>query len=174
MGRIAQLLGFTSPSSAFGDRVRSEVAFAKKRLNKELVDITRDPPSHCSGGPVGKDILNWKGAVMGPSDSPFEGGVFFVSIQFPAKYPYIPPIVKFETRVYHPNIDFFGNINVDILKPHKWPASLNTPNLLLSICSFLTDPNPEDPFNPIANLYRKDRKKYDEIAKEWTRKYAMR
>ncbi|KAK9138158.1 hypothetical protein Sjap_008752 [Stephania japonica] len=174
MARISQLLGFTSPSSAFEDRVRSEIAFAKKRLNKELVDITRDPPSHCSGGPLGKDILNWKGAIMGPSDLPFEGGVFFILEQFPAKYPCMPPIVKFETRIYHPNKDFFGNINVDILKLHKWSPSLTTPNLLLSICSFLTDPNLEDTFNPIANLYCNDRKKYNEIAKEWTRKYAMR
>lgn len=46
--------------------------------------------------------------------------------------------------------------------------------VLLSICSLLTDPNPDDPLVPkIALRYKEDRKKHDETAKEWTRKYAM-
>ena len=47
-------------------------------------------------------------------------------------------------------------------------------SVLLSICSLLTDPNPDDPLVPdIAKIYKEDRKKYNETAKEWTRKYAM-
>ena len=46
--------------------------------------------------------------------------------------------------------------------------------VLLSICSLLTDPNPEDPLVPeIARMYKSDREKYNELAREWTRKYAM-
>ena len=46
--------------------------------------------------------------------------------------------------------------------------------VLLSVCSLLTDPNPDDPLVPeIARLYKTDRKKYEETAREWTRKYAM-
>jgi len=46
--------------------------------------------------------------------------------------------------------------------------------VLLSICSLLTDPNPDDPLVPdIARIYKTDRPKYNELAKEWTRKYAM-
>ena len=46
--------------------------------------------------------------------------------------------------------------------------------VLLSICSLLTDPNPDDPLVPdIARIYKTDRSKYNETAKEWTRKYAM-
>lgn len=47
-------------------------------------------------------------------------------------------------------------------------------SVLLSICSLLTDPNPEDPLVPeIARVYKTDREKYNELAREWTRKYAM-
>ena len=46
--------------------------------------------------------------------------------------------------------------------------------VLLSICSMLTDPNPDDPLVPeIAHTYKTDRDKYTATAREWTRKYAM-
>lgn len=45
------------------------------------------------------------------------------------------------------------------------------PTVLLSICSMLTDPNPDDPLVPeIANLYKTDRPRYESTAREWTRK----
>lgn len=46
--------------------------------------------------------------------------------------------------------------------------------VLLSICSLLTDPNPDDPLVPeIAHIYKTDRSRYEDTAREWTRKYAM-
>ena len=46
--------------------------------------------------------------------------------------------------------------------------------VLLSICSMLTDPNPDDPLVPeIAHVYKTDRAKYEQTAREWTRKYAV-
>jgi ubiquitin-conjugating enzyme E2 D/E len=46
--------------------------------------------------------------------------------------------------------------------------------VLLSICSMLTDPNPDDPLVPeIAHVYKTDREKYEQTAREWTRKYAV-
>ncbi|RWW73857.1 hypothetical protein BHE74_00018228 [Ensete ventricosum] len=46
--------------------------------------------------------------------------------------------------------------------------------VLLSICSLLTDPNPDDPLVPeIAHMYKTDRAKYEATARSWTQKYAM-
>ena len=46
--------------------------------------------------------------------------------------------------------------------------------VLLSICSMLTDPNPDDPLVPeIAHVYKTDRSRYEQTAREWTRKYAI-
>lgn len=46
--------------------------------------------------------------------------------------------------------------------------------VLLSICSLLTDPNPDDPLVPeIAHMYKTDRPKYESTARSWTQKYAM-
>lgn len=110
---------------------------------------------------------------MGPPDSPYQGGVFFLTIHFPTDYPFKPPKVAFTTRIYHPNINSNGSICLDILRS-QWSPALTISKVLLSICSLLCDPNPDDPLVPeIARIYKTDREKYNELAREWTRKYAM-
>ena len=146
---------------------------AAKRINKELTDLQRDPPSNCSAGPVGDDMFTWQATIMGPSDSPYQGGVFFLTIKFPTDYPFKPPKIQFQTKIYHPNINSNGGICLDILKD-QWSPALTISKVLLSICSLLTDPNPEDPLVPeIAHLYKTNKAEYEKTAREWTRKHSM-
>ncbi|XP_066481284.1 ubiquitin-conjugating enzyme E2 D2 [Tiliqua scincoides] len=151
----------------------SAAAMALKRIHKELNDLARDPPAQCSAGPVGDDMFHWQATIMGPNDSPYQGGVFFLTIHFPTDYPFKPPKVAFTTRIYHPNINSNGSICLDILRS-QWSPALTISKVLLSICSLLCDPNPDDPLVPeIARIYKTDREKYNRIAREWTQKYAM-
>ena len=97
---------------------------------------------------------------MGPNDSPFQGGIFNLSIHFPTDYPFKPPIIFFNfiTKIYHPNISSSGSICLDILK-QQWSPALTINKILLSICSLLTDPNPDDPLVPeAANLFKNNKK----------------
>ena len=144
-----------------------------KRIQKELIDFNKDPPTNCSGGPVNvKDMFHWQVTIMGPGDSPYQGGVFFLNIHFPTDYPFKPPKCTFTTRIYHPNINSNGTFSLDILKD-QWSPALTISKVLLSISSLLTDPNPDDPLVPeIANIYKSNRAKYEATAKEWTKKYA--
>ncbi|KAI9185906.1 hypothetical protein LWI28_011802 [Acer negundo] len=147
-----------------------EFAMASKRINKELKDLQKDPPASCSAGPVADDMFHWQATIMGPADSPFAGGVFLVSIHFPPDYPFKPPKVAFRTKVFHPNINSNGSICLDILK-EQWSPALTISKVLLSICSLLTDPNPDDPLVPeIAHMYKTDRAKYETTARSWTQK----
>ena len=120
---------------------------ALKRIQRELAELGRDPPANCSAGPVGEDLFHWQATIMGPDESPYSGGVFFLDIHFPADYPFKPPKVSFTTRIYHCNINSNGGICLDILK-EQWSPALTISKVLLSICSLLTDANPDDPLVP--------------------------
>jgi ubiquitin-conjugating enzyme E2 D/E len=143
-----------------------------RRIQKELADLTKDPPPNCSAGPIGHDMYEWAGMIVGPEDTPYSGGLFRLSIYFPADYPYKPPTIKFINKVYHPNINAAGSICLDILKT-QWSPALTISKVLLSISSLLSDPNPRDPLSPdIARVYLESRDVFDTTAREWTQKYA--
>ena len=144
-----------------------------QRITKELKEIQNDPPANCSAGPEGDDMYEWQASIMGPKDSPYYGGVFWLKIHFPKDYPFKPPKVMFLTRIYHPNISSSGAICIDILKDN-WSPALTISKVLLCICSLLDDPNPDDPLVPdIAELFNNDREAYNTKAKVMTLQYAM-
>lgn len=146
---------------------------ATNRIKRELLDLQRDPPSNCSAGPDGDNMYKWKGVILGPSDSPYSGGLFHLNINFPVDYPFKPPLISFSTQIYHPNINSAGAICLDILKT-QWSPALTISKVLLSVCSLLNDPNPDDPLVPeIARIYTTDRAEYNRKAKEFTIKYAQ-
>jgi ubiquitin-conjugating enzyme E2 D/E len=147
---------------------------ASKRITKELQDLTKEPPANCSAGPENSDdLFQWQATIIGPNDTPYAGGVFFLHIAFPTDYPFKPPKVQFTTKIYHCNVNNNGSICLDILQS-QWSPALTIGKVLLSICSLLTDPNPDDPLVPdIAKLYKGDRAKHDQTARDWTAKYAV-
>lgn len=146
---------------------------ALRRLCKELADITNDPPPMCSAGPVDDDMFTWKGSISGPIGSPYEGGVFFLNIEFPGNYPFVPPQIYFTTPIYHPNVSQRGYICLNMFRS-QWSPIMTVSKVLLFISSILCDPNPNDAFVPsIARMYLKDRDTYVSMARAWTKKYAM-
>jgi ubiquitin-conjugating enzyme E2 D/E len=145
---------------------------AARRIQKELDDLRTTPIETCTAGPTANDLYVWAATLVGPKDSPYEGGVFHLSLVLPTNYPFKPPRVTFTTKIFHPNISLTGAICLDILKD-QWSPALSIAKVLLSISSLLTDANPKDPLVPdIARLYVENRPEFDRTAREWTRLYA--
>ncbi|XP_061677370.1 ubiquitin-conjugating enzyme E2 E1 [Syngnathoides biaculeatus] len=159
-------------SKASMSKTSKLLSTSAKRIQKELADITLDPPPNCSAGPKGDNIYEWRSTILGPPGSVYEGGVFFLDIAFTPDYPFKPPKVTFRTRIYHCNINSQGVICLDILKDN-WSPALTISKVLLSICSLLTDCNPADPLvGSIATQYTTNRAEHDRTAKQWTKRYA--
>lgn len=145
-----------------------------RRLKKEIKMLKDDnQDDYYYAEPNEDDITKWSGYIMGPEDTPYEGGKFELNIEFTDNFPYKPPIVYFTTPIYHCNINSQGGICLDILK-YNWSPALSVGKLLMSISSLLAEPNPNDPLVPsIAQQYKDFRVEHDSKAKEYTKKYAI-
>jgi ubiquitin-conjugating enzyme E2 D len=142
------------------------------RIKVEYEELSKEPPSNISAGPIGSDMRHWEATILGPSESPYAGGIYSLEIIFPTNYPFKPPKIRFVTPIYHPNINKQGSICLDILNIN-WSPVLSITKLLLSICSLLTDPNPDDPLDEeIADLYINNKEMYFQNARNFTLKYA--
>lgn len=143
-----------------------------KAMKKEQADMEIDPVPDCyAAGPVGEDLFHWKGMIVGPDETPYARGIFFLDIHFPSDYPFRPPKIKFDTKIFHSNVQQkTGGIAVDIFT--EWSPAWRIDRVLLAIRSILADP-----LHPAINLdayklYRENRPEHDRIAREWTLEYA--
>tara|TARA_Y100000591_G_C21837393_1_gene703394 strand:- start:4 stop:528 length:525 start_codon:yes stop_codon:yes gene_type:complete len=146
---------------------------SEKRIKSELNEIKNSNSEYFTATPIDNNMYRWKASIKGPKESPYEGGIFLLDIEFPANYPFRPPKIAFITKIYHCNINEQGGICLDILK-EQWSPALTISKVLLSICSLLDDPNPDDPLMiDIARLYRDDRELHNKNARDKTKEFAM-
>ena len=146
---------------------------ASRRIASDYKLITQQPPEGVRFISQ-KSLLEWECEIDGPVDTIWEGGTFRLAVIFPPDYPFRAPNVKFITPMYHPNVSKQGGICLDLLID-KWLPSYHTASLLISIRSFLDDPNPEHGLNNDAlEVYRKDKKKYEENVKAYITQYGVK
>ncbi len=108
----------------------------------------------------------WQAVIFGPDDTPWEGGTFKLLLEFTEEYPNKPPVVRFLTKMFHPNIYNDGKICLDILQS-QWSPIYDIASILTSIQSLLCDPNPASPANAEASqMYESDRRQYNNRIKE--------
>lgn len=155
----------------------SKLMSTARRLLKELHEFHSDPnPNLENLGPVADDdLFNWAATLKGPKDSPYEGGLFKLSVAIPQSYPIHSPTIKFITPICHPNIHFkTGEICLDILK-NQWSPAWTISTAFTAIQALLTDPEPSSPLNvDAANLVRSgDMVAYNSLVRMYARLYAV-
>lgn len=146
-----------------------------RRVDKEIRQCIQDKASNIKVHIVGENLTHLKGVFKGPEGTPYEGGTFVIDIHIPSNYPFQPPKMKFDTRVYHPNISSqTGAICLDILKDN-WSPVLTLKTALISLQSLLCDAAPNDPQDAeVAGHYLRDRAGFNKTAKQWTELHAMK
>jgi ubiquitin-conjugating enzyme E2 M len=100
------------------------------------------------------DFMNFKVEYTPEKESMWYGGKYIFSFSVPDSYPFNAPKVLCETKIYHPNIDFQGNVCLNILK-EDWKPTMNITSCITGVYFLFTDPNPNDPLNhEAANVMR--------------------
>ena len=146
---------------------------ALKTLTKELEKLRSEPIYTCgvTVGPINNDVFHWNITMIGPKNTPYEGGLFNIVADFPNNYPDKGPKMRFTNKMYHCNISDQGNICISTLS--KWKKGSNMNEVLPKICALFFTQNLDDACDSKkANLYKNNKGAFNRIAKEYTRKYA--
>ncbi|XP_051564280.1 uncharacterized protein LOC127446948 isoform X3 [Myxocyprinus asiaticus] len=143
-----------------------------KRILEELKNLHCDPHPFFTVLPSETDFTFWKILMEGPSDTPYENGVFELYCEFGPEYPVKPPLVRFFTPVYHCNVNSEGRICHNIFD-RNYSAHITMREILDAIFGLMIAPEPSDPLDSIlAEEFQSDKHKYEDEAKKSTERYA--
>ncbi|KAK2594175.1 Ubiquitin-conjugating enzyme E2 1 [Conoideocrella luteorostrata] len=141
-----------------------------RRLAKELQDIHADRDhSGVYAMPVdGVNLRHLKGTIHGPPDSPYVGGTYMIDIEIPDNYPFKSPTMRFDTKIWHPNVSSqTGAICLDTLGS-GWSPVQTIKTALLSIRMLLEAPNPKDPQDAeVAMMLLQKPEQFARVAQDW-------
>ncbi|XP_074321254.1 ubiquitin-conjugating enzyme E2 20-like [Silene latifolia] len=136
-----------------------------KRLQSELMSLMMSGDPGISAFPEEDNIFTWKGTIQGSKGTVFEGTEYKLVLRFPNDYPFKPPVVKFETACFHPNVDGLGNICLDIFQD-KWSSAYDVRTILLSLQSLLGEPNTSSPLNTQAAALWSNQEEYRKMVEK--------
>jgi ubiquitin-conjugating enzyme E2 D/E len=156
------------------------------RLKKEYYLCSNDNELSligCSFGLDNNNYYKWKVSIVGPKDTPYENGLFFINIYFPEDYPKHGAEFRFINQIYHLNVDLkkktFGHICLTSL--NEWKSTgkvMGKPGYavkqaLFDIFYLFFTQGIESPYDQgMKELYIKNPQQFNNNARQWTQKYA--
>lgn len=107
----------------------------------------------------------WRVFVKGPDRTPYAGKWWSLYVTFPPNYPSCPPIFRFVSVPYHPNVSadgkvIFGAVDED----YRCDKRVHT--MIMDVIRLLEHPELEQAIQPrIAEQYRRDRGAFENQAR---------
>jgi len=155
------------------------------RLVKEYKLCTQDNDLiqiGCNFGIENNNYFTWRVTMMGPKNTPYDGGLFTITITFPPDYPNHGPEFKFKNRIYHLNVDFqkdFGHICINSINEWRTTGKVTgkpiytVKQALFDIfCLFYNQGIKSAYSEEMGYLYSNNPEKFNEEARKWTQMYA--
>jgi ubiquitin-protein ligase len=104
-----------------------------------------------------------------------QGGHYKLLLVLPHEYPFKPPTLSFQTKIYHPNVsnDDKGSMCLGILRSDAWKPPNKISAVLNLARNLLIEPNPDDAVEAsIADQFKNNKKEFEKTAKDWVKRYA--
>lgn len=116
-----------------------------------------------------ENIRNVRAIIDGPKNTPYEGAIFKISVQFPEDYPFKPPKVRFQPPILHINIATNGSFDLMALQD-SWGPHVTLVKILKDLKWLIENPSPHGPLqSELAILYDKDRALYNQQVTHWVK-----
>ena len=159
-------------------------SYAQEQIKREYREITLNPAAAIGfsvGLPDENNLFEWRCTLMGPQDSPYKGGLFYLKVLFPYDYPQTKPEVRFITPIYHVNVNSTQNYgeqidplgHVCISTINNWKSTFTMKQVFADIFALFYLGNPKSPFSMDMKKEMEENKAlYDKKAQYFTKKYA--
>eukprot|EP01083_Nonionella_stella_P263478 894989_1 len=141
-----------------------------KRLLKERASLEKNPIEYCTFSFPSDDVQSWQAHLTGPPKTPYSGGTFLLSLSFPTQYPFKPPEIKFQTKIYHPNVKGDTGEICNTLITDGWGPTLNIRHCIQVIRNIMENPDPDNPLeDDIARQLREKPNDFKKMATKSTK-----
>jgi ubiquitin-conjugating enzyme E2 G1 len=157
--RARRAVGLTSPAHTTLCAARCD-AHRAPALRVPRSELTKNPVEGFSAGLVDdSNPFKWEVMIMGPPDTPYEGGFFQATMTFPTDYPNLPPDMRFVSEFWHPNVYQDGRVCISILhapgddqygyekSSERWRPIHSIESIIVSVIAMIASPNDESPAN---------------------------
>ena len=151
-----------------------------ERLLQERKDFKKSRPFGFYARPIKNsdgtlNMYKWECGIPGPEKSPWEGGLYELTLEFQEDYPSSPPKARFIDKLFHPNIYPSGSVCLSILNDEEdWKPSLRISDVLKGIQDLLKNPNEKSPAQQEAySIYTKNRDLYNKRVKDYAKEHSM-
>lgn len=138
--------------------------FASNILQRMYRDLQKNPCPYFSCGLIDNDVFKWRVTIIGQPGTVIADSFLPAEITFPVEFPNMPPKMKFNCPMWHPNINKDGRVCISILhepgvdrfneqelERERWLPIHTVETIVISVISMLGDPNPQSPENVEAN-----------------------
>ena len=157
------------------------------RIKRDLTEFFKENMQEIFVVPSENDLSCVHAVIVGPKDTPYEGGYFYFEVTFTSEYPIKPPKVLLKTTGggnvrFNPNLYANGKVCLSILGTWAgppWSPVLNLTTVLLSIQSlmneepFYNEPGYESFRNANKDKFVTQSRNYNEVIQHQTIKYAV-
>eukprot|EP01128_Nolandella_sp_AFSM9_P008983 TRINITY_DN5623_c0_g1_i1.p1 TRINITY_DN5623_c0_g1~~TRINITY_DN5623_c0_g1_i1.p1 ORF type:complete len:223 (+),score=33.79 TRINITY_DN5623_c0_g1_i1:19-687(+) len=111
----------------------------RRRLQREIRAIQRDPPPHILARPNAANILEWHYIITGPADSPYAKGEYHGKIKFPSNYPHRPPSIFMLTPSGRFQVNQRLCLSMSDYHPETWNPMWSVSSVLIGLMSFMLE-----------------------------------